>query len=158
VGTYPVEAEYLPSTNLFAESTSAPTNVTVTPLTAASFRVTPVVRHGHLGKQLSFTVTALNLKKQPVTNYTGTVVFSSPTDSWTVFPKSVYVAMGLALPPPLSTGLATFNPQTYTFTPADHGTHTFFAAVTFGKGGAESLQVAQGNNPKVFGKTTYSIG
>ena len=158
VGTYPVEAEYLPNTNLFAESTSAPINVTVTPLTAASFRVTPVVRHGHLGKQLSFTVTALNLMKEPVTNYTGTVVFSSPTDSWTVFPKSVYASVGLSLPPPQSTGLATFNPQTYTFTPADHGTHAFFAAVTFGKGGAESLQVTQGNNSNVFGKTTFSIG
>ena len=50
VGTYQIEAEYLPNTNRFAESTSPPVTVTVTPLTAASFRVTPVVRHGHLGK------------------------------------------------------------------------------------------------------------
>ena len=62
VGTYQIEAKYLPNTNRFAESTSAPVTVTVTPLTAASFRVTPVVRHGHLGQPMSFTVTALNVK------------------------------------------------------------------------------------------------
>jgi hypothetical protein len=158
VGTYPIEAKYLPDTNRFAESTSAPINVTVTPLTAASFLVKPLVRHGHLGSLLSFAVTALNVKHEPLTNHTGTVVFTSPTDSWTVFPKSVYAGMNLAPPPPQSTGLASFNPQTYTFTPADHGSHTFLAAVTFGKGGAETLQVTQANNAKVFGKTTFSIG
>jgi hypothetical protein len=158
VGNYQVEAKYLPNTNLFAESTSAPTPVTVTPLTAASFRVKPLVRHGHLGSLLSFSVTAVNAKNQPVTNYTGTVVFSSPTDSWTIFPKSVYASLGISEPPAQSTGLASFNPQAYTFTPADHGTHTFSAAVTFGKGGAETLEVTQANNPKVFGKGTFSIG
>ncbi len=158
VGTYQIEAKYSPNTNRFAESTSAPITVTITPLTAATFRVTPVVRHGQLGKLLSFAVTALNVKKQPLTNYIGTVVFTSPTDSWTVFPKSVYAGMNLSPPPPESTGLASFNPQSYTFTPADHGSHTFYAAVTFGKGGAETLQVTQANNPKVFGMTTFSIG
>ena len=117
-----------------------------------------MVRHGHLGKPLSFTVTALNAQKQPLTNYTGTVVFTSPTDSWTIFPTAVYASLELPPPPPQSTGLATFNPQSYTFTPADHGSHTFVGAVTFGKGGAETLQVTQANNPKVFGKTTFSIG
>ena len=63
VGTYQVEAVYLPNTNRFAESTSAPVTVTVTPLTAASFRVTPVVRHGHLAQPLGFTVTALNVRE-----------------------------------------------------------------------------------------------
>ena len=158
VGTYPVEAKYLPNTNRFAASTSPLVTIAVTPLTAASFLVKPVVRHGQLGTLMSFAVTALNEKHQPVTNYTGTVVFTSPTDSWTVFPKSLYAALGLSPPPPLSTGLASFNPQTYTFTPADHGSHTFYAALTFGKGGAEILQVTQANNPKVFGKTTFSIG
>jgi hypothetical protein len=158
VGIYQVEAKYLPNTNLFAESTSAPTPVTITPLTAASFRVKPLVRHGHLGSLLSFSVTAVNARNQPVTNYTGTVVFSSPTDSWTVFPKAVYASMNIPPPPPESTGLASFNPQAFTFTPADHGSHTFVAAVTFGKGGAETLQVTQANNPKVVGETTFSIG
>lgn len=158
VGTYQVEAEYVPNTNRFAESTSPPVTVTVTPLTAASFRVTPVVRHGHLGKPLSFTVTALTAQKRPLTNYTGTVVFTSPTDSWTIFPKSVYISLGLAEPPAQSTGLAIFAPPAYTFTPADHGSHTFVDAVTFGKGGAENIKVTQANNPKVVGKTTFAIG
>ena len=158
VGNYPVEAEYLPNTNRFAASTSAPVTVTITPLTAASFRIKPIVRHGHLGSLLSFSVTAVNVRHEPVTNYSGTVIFSSPTDSWTIYPKSVYAALGLTPPPPQSTGLASFNPQAYTFTPADHGTHTFIAAVTFGKGGAETLQATQVNNPKVSGITTFSIG
>ena len=119
VGTYQVEAKYLPNTNRFAESTSPPVTVTVTPLTAASFRVTPVVRHGHLGKPLSFTVTALNAQKQPLTNYTGTVVFTSPTDSWTIFPKHEYATLGLIGAAGRVTLLATFNPSAYTFTPAD---------------------------------------
>jgi hypothetical protein len=158
VGNYQVEAKYLPNTNVFAESTSAPTPVTVTPLTAASFRVKPLVRHGHIGALMSYSITAVNARNQPVTNYIGTVVFSSPTDSWTVFPKAVYAGMNIPPPPPQSTGLASFNPQSYTFTPADHGSHTFIAAVTFGKGGAETLQATQVNNPKVFGKATFSVG
>jgi hypothetical protein len=158
VGNYQIEAKYVPNTNRFAESTSPPITATVTPLTAATFRVRPVVRHGHLGSLLSFAVTALNVRHEPLTNYTGTVAFSSPTDSWTIFPKSVYASMGLSPPPPQSAGLASFNPQTYTFTPADHGSHTFFAAATFGKGGAQILQVTQANNAKVFGTTMFSIG
>jgi Bacterial Ig-like domain (group 3) len=158
VGTYKVEAVYVPSTNRFAKSISPPITVTVAPLTAASFRVTPIVRHGHLGTPLGFTVTAVNAQNQPVTNYTGTIVFSSPTDSWTIFPKSVYASLGLSEPPAQSTGLASFNPQAYTFTTADHGSHTFVNAVAFGKGGAESLEVTQANNAKVSGKTVFAIG
>ena len=84
---YQIQAKYLPNTNRFAESFSAPITVAVTPLTAASFRVTPVVSHGKLNKPVSFAVTALNTQGQPLTNYTGTVVFSSPTDSLTILPK-----------------------------------------------------------------------
>jgi hypothetical protein len=157
-GTYQIEAQYLPSSNRFAESISPPVTVTVTPLTAASFRVTPVVRHGHLGKPMSFIVTALNAEKQPLRNYAGTVVFSSPTDSWTIFPAAVYIALNTAPPPANSPILATFTPQSYTFSPEDHGSKTFVGAVTFGKGGAETLTVTQANNPKVFGRTTFAIG
>jgi len=157
VGTYQVEAEYLPNTNRFAESTSAPVTVTVTPLTAASFRVTPSVRHGHLGEPMSFSVTALNAQEQPLTNYTGTVVFTSPTDSWTTFPRAVYISLAISAPPPQSTGLASFPNLTYAFSPSDHGTHTFIGGITFNKGGAENLKVTQANNAKVFGKTTFAI-
>jgi len=156
-GTYQVEAEYLPNTNPFAESTSIPITVTVTPLTAASFRVTPLVRHGHLGEPLSFSVTAESAQKQPLTNYTGTVVFTSPTDSWTTFPREVYISLSISAPPPQSTGLATFPNLTYTFSPSDHGTHTFVGGITFNKGGAEILKVTQADDAKVFGKTTLAI-
>ena len=44
------------------------------------------------------------------------------------------------------------------FTLADHGSHTFVGAVTFGKGGAETLQVTQANNHEVRGKSTFAIG
>ena len=158
VGTYQVQATYVPSTNRFAESTSAPVTVTVTPLTAVSFRVTPLVRRGHLAQPVTFTVTALNAHKQPVTNYTGTVTFSSPTDSWTIFPTAVYVSLDTAPPPANSPQLATFANMTYTFTPADHGTHLFVDAATFNKGGAEILKVSQANNTQVSGKATFSIG
>jgi hypothetical protein len=157
VGTYQIEAKYLPNTNRFAESASPPVNVTVTPLTAASFRITPVFRPAHLGKPLSFTVTALNAHKEPLTNYTGTILLSSPTDSWTTFPAAVYRSLKTPAPSPLTQGLATFTTQSYTFTLADHGSHTFVGAVTFGKGGAEILQVTQANNHEVRGKATFAI-
>jgi hypothetical protein len=157
-GSYRIEAEFLPNGNRFAGSTSPPVTVSVTPLTAASFNVTPSVRRGHLNEPLSVTVTALNAQKRPLTDYTGTIAFSSPTDSWTVFPASVYASLKLTPPPPQATGLATFATQSYTFTPADHGTHRFVDEVTFGKGGAENLKVKQANNPKVFGTTTFAIG
>jgi Bacterial Ig-like domain (group 3) len=157
VGVYHVQAKYLPDTNRFAESFSAPVTIVVTPLTAASFRVVPVVRHGKLNKPVSFEVTAITAQRQPFASYTGTVVFTSPTDSWTTFPPGVYTSLHISAPPMQSTGLAIFNPQSYTFTPADHGSHTFTRALTFGKAGAEQLQVTQANDPKVIGKATFAI-
>ncbi|HEX3451405.1 MAG TPA: Ig-like domain repeat protein [Isosphaeraceae bacterium] len=157
VGTYQIEAKYLPNTNRFAESASPPVNVTVTPLRPASFRVTPTLRRAHINVPLSFTVTAVDAQKQPVTNYTGTVLLSSPTDSWTTFPTAVYRSLKTPAPSPLTQGLATFTTQSYTFTLADHGSHTFVGAVTFGKGGAEILQVTQANNHEVRGKATFAI-
>ena len=157
VGIYHVEAVYEPNSNRFAQSISAPITIAVTPLTAASFRVTPVVNYGKLNKPVSFDVTALNIRGEPVTTYTGTVVLTSPTDSWTTFPPSIYASLHISAPPPQSTGLATYNPQLYTFTPADHGSHTFVNGVTFGKAGAESLQVTQANDPKVHGKAVFAI-
>ena len=110
VGNYQVQAIYLPNTNRFAGSSSPPATVTVTPLVASSFRITPLVRHGHLHVPLGFTVTAVNGRNQPVTNYTGTVVFSSPTDSWTIFPKHEYATLGLVEPPAESTLLGDIQP------------------------------------------------
>jgi Bacterial Ig-like domain (group 3) len=166
VGSYQVVAKYLPNTTRFAASTSAPVTVTVTPLTAASFRVTPVVGRGHLGEPLGFTVTALDARKQPFPNYTGTVVFFSPTASPISLNKALVAELSsqasaegetLGLPPASPTSVSFVTPS-YTFTPADHGTHTFQNEVIFAKGGAESVEVTQSNNAKVFGKTTFAIG
>jgi hypothetical protein len=126
-------------------------------MTAFSFRVTPVVSHGDLNEPLSFTVTALDAQGQPLTDYTGTVVFSSPTDSWTTLPAPAYKRLGIAEPSPDSPGLATFSPGSYTFTTADRGSHTFVGTVRFGKGGAETLQVTQADDPEVTGETTFAI-
>ncbi len=156
-GNYRIQAVYRPNSNRFAGSTSAPITVTVTPLTAASFRVTPVVPDGQPGEPLSFTVTALDAQGQPLTDYTGTVAITSPTDSRTNYPASVYASLKITEPPADAPGFAKITPQSYTFTTADQGSHTFVDAVTFQKGGAESIQVTQANDPKVSGKATFAI-
>jgi hypothetical protein len=156
-GTYQVRALYLPKSNRFGPSLSAPVTVTVTPLTAASFRVRPVVGFGQVKEPLSFTLTALDVHGQRLTNYTGTVVINSPTDSPLNLSAATYVALHIAPPSPDAPGLAQINPSSYTFTTADQGSHTFLDSVTFGKAGPESLQVIQANNSKVRGRTTFAI-
>ena len=126
VGTYQVEAEYLPNTNRFAESTSPPVTVTVTPLTAASFRVTPVVRHGHLGKPLSFTRHGPQCTEtaRDELHRHGRVLqpHGFLDDLPEIRLREPRHCSSRPLSPP---GLATFNPRSYTFTPADQGSHTF---------------------------------
>jgi hypothetical protein len=156
-GTYQIEADYVPPSSRFASSKSAPVTITVSPLSATSFRVTPEVRHGHPNEPLTFTVTALSGRNELDKAYTGTIDLSSPTDSWTVFPREVYVSLSISAPSPQTTGLASFTTQEYTFTPSDHGTHTFVGSVTFQKGGAELVKVTQSNDKKVHGEATISI-
>lgn len=157
VGTYQVEAVYTPSTNRFASSTSPPVTITVTPLTAVSFRVTPVVKYGWLNQPLSFDVTALDARGKRLPSYTGTVYFTSPTDSWTILPQYVYQQLKIAPPANNAPWLATFAPGAYTFTPADQGIHRFVDAIQFGKGGMNTLQVTQSNDPEVTGTTVLAI-
>jgi Bacterial Ig-like domain (group 3) len=157
IGPYLVDAKYIPNGKRFAQSVAAPVLVTVNPLSAVSFLVRPDRRYGHLNRALGFTVTAIDAQNRPETNYTGTITFTSPTDSWTTLPKRVYANLAITPPPPQTTGLASFPVKHYTFTPEDHGTHHFLGGVTFGKAGAEILRVAQENNPKVSGKTTFAI-
>ena len=153
VGTYEVEAVYTSGTNRFASSTSAPVMITVTPLTAVSFRVKPFRPYGYMGQPQSFTVTALGANGKALPTYTGTVGFSSPTDSWTILPLNIYQKLQIAQPVNNAPWLATFSPGVYTFTPVDHGTHRFDGAVTFNKGGMNSLVVTQANDPEVTGST-----
>src|SRR5262249_13715822 len=158
VGIYQVQAKYVPSTNRFARSFSTPITVAVTPRTVTSFRVTPVVHRGKLNKPVSFDVTALNKHGHRVTSYTGTIVFTSPTDTPTVFSPHFYSTLHITPTPPQTTGLAEFNPESYTFTAADQGSHRFIGGVKFGKAGAERIKVIQANDPKVIGKATFAIG
>jgi hypothetical protein len=158
VGTYRVEASYTPNTNRFAKTTSAPFAVTVTPLTPARFRVVPLKVSSPPGRPVSFKVIAVDSRGEPVTNYTGTVDISSPTDSVTEFSKKVYEALDSGAPAPVALNSADINVGSYTFTTGDQGSHTFDGAVTFHKGGAETVEVVQDNDPKVVGKGTFAIG
>jgi len=157
LGNNVVVADFIPTNHRAAGSQSEAAAVDVVPLAVKSFRVVPVEKFGHAGEPLSFTVTALSPQGQPVTDYTGTVLVTSPTDSNTIFPAHVYVALQIKAPPPVTVGLATFQNQVYTFTPADHGTHTFVDGVTFNKGGAEVVKVQQKNNSRIRGTATFAI-
>jgi hypothetical protein len=157
IGINFVEADFLPDRPHVKASTSGRVMVTVKPLSVTSLLVRPVVVRGHPGEPMSFTVTALLAGKKPATDYTGTVIVTSPTDSNTVLPRHVYTSLGISAPSPLNTGLAAFHHQVYTFTPADHGTHTFTGGVTFGKGGAQEVKVTQLNNARIHGKATFAI-
>jgi hypothetical protein len=157
LGTNVVVADFIPANLRAAGSESQAASVQVIPLSVGSFRVVPARPFGHTGEPSTFTVTALSPQGQPVTDYTGTVMVTSPTDSNTIFSAHVYVALHLKPPPPVTMGLATFQPQIYTFTTADHGTHTFLDGVTFNKGGAEVLKVQQQNNSRVRGFATFAI-
>jgi hypothetical protein len=157
LGPNVVEADFIPTSVQLAGASSAELTIIVTPLTVTKFGVTPEVRRGHPGEPMTFTVTALLADKKPASGYTGTVMVTSPTDSNTMFPPSAYVRLGISAPAPSIIGLATFRNQVYTFTPADHGTHTFTGGVTFGKGGAEVVKVTQVNNHRIRGFATFAI-
>ncbi len=159
VGTYWIEARYVsPNGTVDPSETAGPTPVVVTPLSVTSFRVVPAgVHYGRIGEPMSFTVTALNAAKQPVTDYTGTVQISSPTDSSTTFSKQFYISYHLPPPIPWTLGLPSYATQIYQFQPSDHGTHTFRGGITFGKGGAEAVKVAQANDPRIHGQTVFAI-
>jgi protocatechuate 3,4-dioxygenase beta subunit len=156
-GTNTIVADFIPTNHRAAGSESATATVEVNPLAVKSFLVVPDQPFGHTGEGMTFTVTALDAAGQPVTDYTGTVLVTSPTDSNTVFPARVYVALGIKAPPLLTVGLATFQNQVYTFTAADQGTHTFVDGVTFNKGGAETVKVQQKNDSLIRGIGTFAI-
>ncbi len=157
LGTNAVVADFIPTNHRAAGSESAAATVDIDPLAVKSFRVVPARPFGHPGEPMTFTVTALDAQGQPATDYTGTVLVTSPTDSNTLFPAHVYVSLGIKPPPPVTVGLATFQNQVYTFTTADQGTHTFVDGVTFNKGGAETVKVQQKNNSRIRGVATFAI-
>jgi hypothetical protein len=132
-GTFEVQAEFLPSVRGYARS-SVLLTVTTGPTAVSSFRITAPHYYGAPGTPITFTVTALNWQKQPVTGYIGTIALASPTNH-----------------------PATIAPKVYTFTTADQGSHTFVKGLTFHKGGAEVLKVHQVSNTRISGHATFGI-
>jgi hypothetical protein len=132
-GSYEVQAKFIPSQQGFASS-SAQITLSTTPPEVRSFRIMAPQFFGAPGTPLTFTITAVGLHHQPVTDYTGTIDLLSTTDH-----------------------AAKFLSRTYTFTTADQGTHTFPDGVTFHKGGAQILKVDQVTNTRIHGKATFGI-
>ena len=130
---YLIVAQYASPTGSFGPS-DAQLDVTVAQSPVRSFRITAPQYYGSPGTPLTFSVTAVNRAHQTVTDFTGSIAFVSPTDH-----------------------SARFTSRTYTFTPADQGTHQFFAGVTFHKGGAEVVRVHQVNNTHVAGSQPFGI-
>ncbi len=132
-GTFQVEAQYIPPSQLFATSTDQ-IKVEVSPPLVTSFLITAPQYYGSPGTPVTFSVTALDRAGQPVPSYTGTIDMFSPTDH-----------------------SAKFLSKSYTFTTADQGTHQFPDGITFHKGGAEVLKVDQLNNTRVVGQQPFGI-
>lgn len=132
-GTYIIQAQYVSPHGPYASS-SADLQVTVAEPLVTTFRITAPQYFGAPGTPLTFSVTALDRAHQVVTDYTGTIDLSSPTDH-----------------------TAKFIPSTYTFTTADQGTHEFADGVTFHKGGAEVVQVQQISNTRIADKQKFGI-
>lgn len=131
--TYLIQAEYVSPSKQFASS-SEQLDVAVTPSQVTSFLITAPQYFGAPGTPITFSVTAVNRAGRPVTDYTGTIQFVSPTDH-----------------------SAKFSTRTYTFTPADQGTHEFPDGVTFHKGGAEVVKVSQTNNTSISESQPFGI-
>jgi hypothetical protein len=130
---YQVQAQYLSPHGPYASSSGRLT-VEVAPPHVTSFLITAPQYFGAPGTPITYSVTALDHASQPVSDYTGTVQFFSPTDH-----------------------SANFLTKTYTFTTADQGTHAFVDGVTFHKGGAEVLKVNQVNNTRIKGEQDFGI-
>ncbi len=130
---YVIQAQFRSSNGTFAGSTDQ-LDVTASPPQVVSFRITAPQYYGAPGTPVTFAVTALNRAGRPVRDYTGTVQFVSPTDH-----------------------SAKFLTRTYTFTTADQGSHAFLDGVTFHKGGAEVLKVAQVNNTRISASQPFGI-
>src|SRR5262249_48040596 len=124
-GPYEIQAAFLPNQAGFARSSDQIT-VSIAPPVVTSFRIAARHFFGAPGTPLTFSVTAIDRQKQPVSDYTGRISLFSPTDHAAKFPVRVY-----------------------TFTGADQGTHTFVDGITFHKGGAEVLKVNQVTNTQI---------
>jgi hypothetical protein len=132
-GAAEIQAQFIPSQHQYAGSLGSIT-VEVGPPQVTAFWISAAHYYGATGTPLTFSVTAFDRAKQPVTDYTGTINVFSPTDH-----------------------AAQFSTKPYAFTSADQGSHTFVEGVTFHKGGAEKLKVVQISNTRIHGLTTFGI-
>jgi hypothetical protein len=86
------------------------------------------------GAPIDVTVTALDANNNVVSNYRGTVHFTT-TD----------------------TGTGVVLPSDYTFTSADQGAHTFFGGVTLVTVGPQTVTATDTSNPALTGTTTITV-
>ncbi len=86
------------------------------------------------GAAFSITVTALNANNNTATGYLGTIHFTTSDQ-----------------------GAGALVPADYTFTPADHGTHTFTNGVTLVTAGSQTLTATDTSNSTINGAATVSV-
>jgi hypothetical protein len=115
-------------------------DITVNPGPVSTFAVGGFPSPSTAGGYGTFTVTAYDAYSNQVTNYTGTVIFSSSDPQATIIDPATGNPVALA-------GFA------YTFSPYDYGTATFDAALnTAGK--SQSITVTDSVNAKATGSQT----
>jgi parallel beta-helix repeat protein len=127
-----VSATATGSTDPVAGDTSQFSNYIAAPLPLASFQITPSSTNATAGQFVSFTVKAVDGNGVLLTNYQGTVVFTSAGSDG-----------------------APSLPGQYTFTAADQGSHTFSA--TYFIAGQQTLAATDVLNG-AFGTTSVTVG
>jgi hypothetical protein len=101
-------------------------------LPGAHFVVTPSVSSTTAGVPFSITVTAQDASGHTLTNYTGTVHFTSSDPQATL-------------------------PADYPFTPADQGTHTFTNLVTLRTAGNQTITATDTTNNSITGSAAVAV-
>jgi subtilisin-like proprotein convertase family protein len=126
-------SESLTATDTAAGSLGGSVNVAVTPAAASTLVVTAPAS-ATAGAAFSVTVTAKDTYGNTATGYGGAVHFSTSD-----------AAAGVKLP------------AAYTFTAADHGTHTFGGGVTLATVGSQTVTASDGAVGPITGSTTVSV-
>jgi hypothetical protein len=107
-------------------------SIPINPTTATDFSVTASTSSTTAGSPFSLTATALDASGHTVTNYSGTVHFTS-SDGQAVLPAD------------------------YTFTGSDQGVHTFTNGVTLKTAGSQTVTVTDTSNSSITGNTNVTV-
>lgn len=94
--------------------------------------VTELPAKAYTNETVSFVITAVDVDGNTVSNYTGTVYFSTTDSEATI-------------------------PQKYTFTPEDLGSHEFELAVRFQTKGTQTLSATDMDDPAVLGSANIIV-